>query len=458
MSKKQRSVSDAKTGYYGYSSETRGMNKSSKTKKSQNSSGGKVLGIILVILQLIASISFVGLILYKKLAFVTAPILAGVIGILLFLLALVFYMLRKSKASQTGAKIISLIVIVILAILIYLIAPIPQMSGKKVSTEPFVVFVSANDTFGEFDQDTIGRSDTNILAVVNPKTYNILMISTPRDYYVPVQAKSVAPESYDKLTHVSLYGNGIAYKGNQDVGASGWQWAQEVHWHPGNDAIMDTLQHLYGFDVKKDAYHYVKLNFTGFADLIDALGGVTIDVDTSFSTRTYASYGDKDNGKRKTYEYTKGEMKMDGAQALTFARERHSFAAGDMQRNQNQVKVLKAMEKKILSGSTLLNYNNVVDSIENSFTTDLDISSMVNLQMSLSSKRDYNGWNIMSFSVIGQPSRQVLTFNGLSKSVVMQDQDSIARAKNLISMTLNGETTDAIKSRIKTYNKEQAGK
>ena len=365
-------------------------------------------------------------------------------------------MLRQSKRTQTAAKVISILVILILAALIYLIVPIDRMSGKKISSDPFIVFVSANDTFGEFSQDTIGRSDTNILAVVNPKTYTVLMISTPRDYYVPVQAKSVAPESYDKLTHVSLYGNGIAYnKDNQDVSASGWQWAQEVNWHPGNDAIMDTLQYLYGFDTDSHDYYYVKLNFTGFAELIDALGGITVNVDTSFSTRTYASYGDRDNGERKTYTYTKGKMKMDGSTALTFARERHSFGSGDMQRNQNQVKVLKAIEKKLLSGTTLFNYSNVIDAIQKSFSTDIDISSMVNLQMSLSSKRDYDGWNIMSFGVIGTPSREVLTFNGLSKSVVLQDKDSINRAKNLISMTLEGETPDAIKQQIKTYNKEQ---
>ena len=126
---------------------------------------------------------------------------------------------------------------------------------------------------------------------------------------------------------------------------------------------MDSLQSLYGFQIPEDRYHYVQVNFTGFASLIDALGGITVDVDTPFTTKTYASYGDKDTGERKTYTYTKGKMKMDGDTALTFARERHSFAAGDMQRNQNQVKVLNAMSEKLLSGTTLLRYNSIMDSI-----------------------------------------------------------------------------------------------
>ena len=55
---------------------------------------------------------------------------------------------------------------------------------------------------------------------------------------------------------------------------------------------MDTLKSLYGFKISSSRYHYVKLNFTGFAKLIDAMGGITVKVDKPFSTTTYASYGD----------------------------------------------------------------------------------------------------------------------------------------------------------------------
>ena len=181
------------------------------------------------------------------------------------------------------------------------------------------------------------------------------------------------------------------------------------------------------------------------------MGGITVNVDKPFRTRTYASYGDDDTGERKTYTYTKGKMKMDGATALTFARERHSFANGDMQRNKNQVKVLKAIEKKALSGNTLLRYNSILDAIENCFATNIDISSSINLLKDGGS----DGWNIMSFSVIGTPSRQICTFTGTSLSVVMQDEESVNRASNLIKMTLDGKSTEEIKKQIKAYNKEQ---
>jgi LCP family protein required for cell wall assembly len=460
MSKHQKSP-DVKSGYYGYSSENVSSGSKSKKNKDEKSSSkktgtaGKAVGIILFLIQLALSITFVALILSKGFAFITPSILTSIIAVLIVLLALVLFMLSKSKNVRNGGKAISVLVIIILAFLIYLIAFIDAdkfATGEQLSDEPFVVFVSANDTFGTFDSNTIGRSDTNILAVVNPKQHNVLMVSTPRDYYVAVQAKAVAPESYDKLTHVGLYGKGTAKNSDgTEATASDWQWAYEVSWNPGNKALMSTLKSLYNIDIKNKNYHYVKLNFTGFAELIDAMGGITVNVDTPFSTTTYASYGDKDTGERKTYTYTKGKMEMDGATALTFARERHSFSNGDMQRNKNQVKVLKAIEKKALSGSTLLRYNSILNAIENSFATDIDISSSINLLKDGGT----DGWNIMSFNVIGTPSREICTYTGTSLSVVLQDTDSVNRASDLIQMTLDGKTKKEITTKIKSYNKEQ---
>ncbi len=459
MAKKNGPANNVKTGYYGYSSETRAVKNSSKKKNTSDKlRKSAIIGAVMALIQLAASVGFVAMIYYKKLSFVTAPVMAGVIGVLLALLAIVFAMeQRGSIGIKRFGKVISILVTVILLVLIYLISPFSQMSGKKVSNKPFVVFVSANDTFGSLSTDTNGRSDTNIMAVVNPKTHIVLMVSTPRDYYVAIDAEGVAPDSYDKLTHVGLYGNGIAYNSNtgEDVSASDWLWAQEVSWHTGNQALMNTLKTLYRLDISKDNYHYVQLNFTGFAELIDALGGITVDVDKSFSTKTYASYGDEDNGKRKTYTYTEGPMEMDGATALTFARERHSFGNGDMQRNKNQVKVLEAMSDKLLSGSTLLHYKSIVGSIEKSFTTDMDISSMVTLQTQVARSKGYDGWKIMSFSVTGEPSRQTLTWNGLAKSVVLQDEESVNKATTLMNMVLDGDDAETVSAQIETYENGQ---
>ena len=78
---------------------------------------------------------------------------------------------------------------------------------------------------------------------------------------------------------------------------------------------------------------------------------------------------------------------------------------------------------------------------------------MVALQSQIATKKDYNGWNILYYSVTGTSSRQTLTYTGSVKSVVLQDETSISNATNLINMTLNGDDAESIKKQIKAYNK-----
>lgn len=462
MDKKQNTP-ERKTGYYGYQSESQstGTSKPKAKKKTGSSKKGTILGIVLVLTQLILSIVFVWQLYIKNLAFVKDSYFAIIIGVLILLLALVFFLLQKGPNARTGGKFISGFVIIILALLLYLLIPLDASkfaSGKKLTDKPFVVYLSAADTFGDFNAKELARTDTNILAVVHPKNHTVLMVSTPRDYYVPIQGEDIAPEregsfmSYDKLTHSGLYGNGSAkLLTGGNATAADWNIGTDVKWNPGLKATMQTLKHLYNVPIKNNNYHYIKINFTGFAKLIDAMGGIKVKVDTPFSTKTYKYY-DKVSPERQTYTYSKGIMEMNGNEALTFARERHSFAAGDMQRNKNQVKVVKAMEKKALSGNTLLHYTSILEAIEDCFATDMDISSSVNLLQDGS-----DGWNVLSFSVIGTPARQVCTYTGTSLSVVMQNEESVDRATNLIKMTLNGKSPKEIKKTIKSYNKAQAG-
>ncbi len=464
MSQKLYDGPSKKIGDYGYNSENARSNSrgpsshKSKTDKYINESNSKKvrrsakIGMILAFIQLLVSVIFIGLLVYKKLYF-TITILATTIAVLIIFFGFALFMQQKGSKSRTTGKVVSILMTIILLIGTYMIYPIDPMNGKQLTDSPFVVFVSGSNNY----EGSARLSDTNILAIVNPKTYTVLMVSTPRDYFIPIVAKGVMPGSRDKLTHLGLYGNGIAKDSNgNEINYNEWNWAQEKlnEWQPGYDVLMDSLASLYDIDIPKNNYHYARINFTGFADLIDALGGIEVDVDTSFSTRTYASYGETDNGERKTYVFNKGPMKMDGDTALTFARERKSFGSGDIQRNKNQVKVINAVADKLISPSILTSWTSIVDSIEKNFTTDIDISSFVKLQLDINGKKDYDGWKIMSYSVTGTPDRGQLTWNGLYKSVVLEDEESISNASTLIDMVLDGTDPTTIEAKIKDYQDE----
>ncbi|MFJ6086040.1 LCP family protein [Streptomyces sp. NPDC092369] len=89
--------------------------------------------------------------------------------------------------------------------------------------------------------------------------------------------------------------------------------------------------------------HYVEIGFAGFANIVDSVGGVTIDIDQAFK--------DKYSGA----DFKAGKQKLNGEQALAFVRTRHAFAASDLQRTKNQQKFLSALAHQVATPSTILN-------------------------------------------------------------------------------------------------------
>lgn len=250
----------------------------------------------------------------------------------------------------------------------------------------FVVYVSGIDTYGSVDVQS--RSDVNILAVVNTEEHKVQLINTPRDYYVPLP---ISNGVRDKLTHAGIYGI---------------------------DVSIGTLEMLYDIDVE----YYVRVNFSGFKEIIDALGGIDVNSEYSFSA--------------KGYSFSKGVNHLDGAAALVFARERHAFAAGDVQRGKNQMAVITAMIDKMLSTEMLRNYATILNSISGSFQTNFtadEIYSLVSSQLLSASE-----WSVDSYTVTGYDS-SALTYSIPSAYayVMKPDDDKVATAKSLIGELLD---------------------
>ena len=255
----------------------------------------------------------------------------------------------------------------------------------------FTMFISGIDTRGELTDRS--RSDVNIIASVNTATKQVALISTPRDFYVPL---SISGGARDKLTHAGIYGVQVC---------------------------MDTMAMLYNVNVD----YYFRVNFWGFEDIIDALGGVEAYSEYSFST---------DN-----YYFDEGYNYMDGAKALEFVRERYAFASGDRQRGKNQMAVIKACIDKALSPDMLLNYSNVLNAVEGSFETSIPydtLSSIVRDQL------DNGGeWNIVSYSVDGYGDSQIPYSMSLYAYVMVPYEDTVEAAKNMIYQVYTGQTVTA---------------
>ena len=272
--------------------------------------------------------------------------------------------------------------------------PVEEWGKTEVTKEPFIVYISGSDTRSK--KLGVSRSDVNILAVVNPKTKQVLLVNTPRDFYI---ANPAGKGKLDKLTHCGNYGIENSVK---------------------------ALEGLYDVQVS----HYGKINFYGFEALIDAIGGITVVSDQAFTAIS---------GER----YVVGENTLNGVEALAFARERHNVKGGDNGRGKNQMKVITAVINKMSSSATLISkYADILKSLEGMFVTNFtsdEISDLVRMQLS-----DMIGWNVQSFASTGKGDLQeTYSAPGLQLSVTWPNENVIAYAQSLIQKVMNGETITA---------------
>ena len=245
----------------------------------------------------------------------------------------------------------------------------------------FNVYISGIDTSGSISN--VSRSDANILATVNTETHEILLKSIPRDYYVTLHSKGAK----DKLTHSGIYGI--------------------------NETVT-TVEDLLDVDIN----YYVRVNFTTVINLVDTLGGIEVYSDYSFTTGNYS--------------FSQGYNYMDGAEALAFSRERHSFASGDNQRVKNQQTVIEAIIKKVLNSTTLLTrYTDILSSLEGCFQTNIsqdEISNIVKDQLS-----NMSSWTIKTNALTGTGSSgPTYSLGNLNSYIMLPDSSSVADAKEQI--------------------------
>ncbi len=243
--------------------------------------------------------------------------------------------------------------------------------------DTFIAYVSGIDTYGRIQSRS--RSDVNILAVVNTNKKEILLLSTPRDSYIVFDASH---NQKDKLTHAGIYGI---------------------------DQSMNALERIYDIDIN----YYLRVNFSGFTDIINAMGGVDVYSESAFAT------------------YQKGMNHLNGKEALAFARERYSFSDGDYHRARNQMAVIQGVINKATAKETLLNVTDVMQGVSGSFETNMpkdQINKLVQMQL-----KDMAEWKVTTHTTTGT-SRRATTYSmpGSSLYVIDLSQDKINESKEMI--------------------------
>lgn len=247
--------------------------------------------------------------------------------------------------------------------------------------------------------ETNTRTDTIMLVSVDKEKNRIAMISLPRDTRVNIPGHGL-----DKINSANVYG--------------------------GPELVMDTVSELTG--VKVD--HYLTTNVRGFRDIVDALGGVTIDVEK----RMY-HYDPYDEPDLQKIDLQPGVQRMDGNKALQYVRFR-SDALGDVTRTERQQKFLKALAKEMMQPSTLTKLPTLVPTINKYIDTNLGVTQMYNLAKAA---RDLSNVEIVTQTMPGK----FLNLNGGSYWSVDPEQarmvaESLIRDGKVYDVVLGEENVD----------------
>ena len=258
----------------------------------------------------------------------------------------------------------------------------------NITEESFNIFISGIDTYGSIS--SVARSDVNMIITVNPNTHKILITSIPRDYYVTLAGKNAK----DKLTHAGIYGI---------------------------ETSVGTIENL--LDIKIN--YYIKVNFTSLLDIVEALGGVNVYSEYSFTS--------KDG-----YYYQKGYNNVDGKKALSFVRERGAFTEGDRVRVKNQAAMIEALINKAISPSIIVKYTSLLNALDGSFVTNIptkDITDFIKKQID-----EMPEWEFENISLDGSNGYDyTYSYGGTKLYVMIPDNETVINATNKINEVLKEE-------------------
>lgn len=270
----------------------------------------------------------------------------------------------------------------------------PTASKKN---DPFYMLLMGIDSRAKGEA---ARSDTLIIARIDPDNGRVTLVSIPRD------------------TRVNIEGHG-----KTKINAA--------HAYGGPALVIKTVKEITGLPIS----HYAEVDFQGFKDVVDALGGVTVDVPEDIDDMKAS------NHVRAFSKLNAGTQVLDGGHALTFVRSRE-FPRGDLQRIENQQTFFKALLKEMLKTSNMLRLPSVISAMAQSVTTDLSVGDMVSIANKL------KGMDEAGLETVTMPGEPQMIGGG---SYVVMDEDAFAEMIERVKAGQPAELPDAADAPVQPY-------
>lgn len=316
---------------------------------------------------------------------------------------------HRKQSAHKKRKILSLIGLIIVLVSFYgvgayaysLLGAAKQTIGKTYqkttvkklrnvsqvlkSKKPVSILLLGTDT-GDLGRTDKGRTDTMIVATINPKTKRATLTSIPRDTQVKVTGSS---NTYDKINSAYTIG--------------------------GTSAAISTVQNTLHIPID----FYLLVNMGGLAKLVNAVGGVSIDPLLTF----HYSYANVVKGKTVT---------LNGNQALAYSRMRYTDPEGDYGRQKRQKQVIEAIVSKLLTVSSISNFQKILNTVKDNMQTDLTFNDMMTIETNY---KDAAG-DIKSYVLQGENA----TIGGLSYQVATAEEKKKISDKIRAELDLNPST------------------
>lgn len=266
--------------------------------------------------------------------------------------------------------------------------PPKQVDVDRTKRDPFSLLLIGADQRG----NEVGRSDTLIYTVVRPSDGRMLLVSIPRDMYVDI----IGREGKDKINHAYAFG--------------------------GPGMTMDTVEQFLDAPVN----HYASINFEGFRDVIDAMGGIALPIEEDIVNKGYGH--DK-------FTIKGGQDLYDGTDALNFVRYRED-AGGDMNRTERHQQFLHAIIEKATKLKQWSKIPSFIDIMGDNFSTDMLPGHLIDMSQSLLTKGNLT---MYSHTMLGQGGR--LQAGGTY--YYFPDEEDQQQVQSMIQSWLDADTTAA---------------
>ena len=311
--------------------------------------------------------------------------------------------------------------------------------SDKDFSEPLTFLFLGVDSEGDgLNANAAFNGDTLMLMSFNPKTLSSVLLSIPRDTYVPIACNN---NRYAKINSSAAYGTGC---------------------------VISTINKF--LDINID--YYVKINFKGVVDLVEAVGGVEVDVEApTYMANAYGGKVCEQNSDRqwgdKLVCINPGLQVLNGEQALAYARCRHMYIGSDLDRVRHQQQVVEALANKVLHFNSIKEFQDILNAISKNIATNMDTDTILSgynvaknvLGNKLSGK---DSLNIQKASLETYSLNVYVPSQGRKTSAQGYYESSLEDIKKAFNIVLGKETEEPIKtfsfSVNKTYEIYRPGK